>query len=374
MKRAVSILVLLVLIYSTAFATSFSFGGQTNTNETNEEYSEDGVWLDFSTCTDEELEQAIETIKHEQRRRMKTRIVLTETEVSVAKGKTFKNTAEIIDVPEGVKASKITWSSSDTKVATCLNGSIQGVKNGKATITASSKLSDGTEITSECVVTVYTPVTSLQATKKQFNIGVGERVTAEATSQPKDASNTALKWKSSDTSVASVSSNGIITGTGSGTATITATTTDGSEKQVNFTVKVSKKDDRGKTLTNSDGVSITVLSVKETKGSGYAKAESGNTFVLVELQIENNSSHEISINGTFGFDAYCDDYSVDYSFSASMNTKNEISTADLQPGRRIKGWKGFEVPQNWKELVVQFTPDVSIWGSGEKIEFVIYND
>ena len=56
-----------------------------------------------------------------------------------------------------------------------------------------------------------------------------------------------------------------------------------------------------------------------------------------------------------------------------MNTKNEIPTTDVRPGKKIKGWKGFEVPKDWKELQVTFIPDASVWGSGEKIEFVLYN-
>ena len=120
------------------------------------------------------------------------------------------------------------------------------------------------------------------------------------------------------------------------------------------------KGDLGKTLTNSNGVSLTVLSFKESKGSSYAKPESGNTFLLVELQIENNSNDVISINNTFGFDAVCDDYSVDYSFSAEMATDKGLSSTDLKPGRKIKGWKAYEVPKDWKELIVTFTPNVSL--------------
>ena len=59
--------------------------------------------------------------------------------------------------------------------------------------------------------------------------------------------------------------------------------------------------------------------------------------------------------------------------SADINTKNSLSTTDLKSGRKIKGWKGFEIPENWKELIVTFTPDVSIFSSGEEIEFVIFN-
>lgn len=334
----------------------------------------EGIYLSFDTATDEELEEAIQKIKAEQRARLKTKIVLSEESITIAKGKTVKLTAEVVDVPEDLKASRITWSTSDKNIATYQNGVVGGRGNGEATITAACTLSDGTEIYNECIVTVYTAVNSIQsASRKTIDLGVGESTTIEITVQPKDATNPAIKWESSDDSVASVN-NGVITGTGVGTATITATTVDGSEKQLAFTVKATKKDDMGKTITNSDGVALTVLNMKQTKGSDWAAAEDGNIFVLIELQIENNTTDEISINSTFGFNAYCDDYSVDYSFSADLNTNNDLSSTDLKPGRKIKGWKGFEVPKDWKELIVEFTPDASMWGSGEKIEFVIYNN
>ena len=158
-----------------------------------------------------------------------------------------------------------------------------------------------------------------------------------------------------------------------GTTNIAVSTTNRSEKQNNVSAKIRDEDDRGKTITNSDGVALTVLDVKQTKGSESFPAEDGNVFVLIELQIENNTSSEISINSTFGFSAICDDYNVDYSMSADINTKNSLSTTDLKSGRKIKGWKGFEIPENWKELIVTFTPDVYIFSSGEEIEFVIFN-
>lgn len=131
--------------------------------------------------------------------------------------------------------------------------------------------------------------------------------------------------------------------------------------------------DVGKTITNSDGVSFTVLSVKQSKGSGYYKPESGNVFVQLEIEIVNNSKKEVSVNAIYGFEAICDDYSVDYSFTADCSVNNGISTTDIKAGRKLKGWKAFEVPKNWKELIVTFTPDYSFWGGGEEIEVYIYN-
>lgn len=369
MKKALSLILALILVCGV-----FPYVHAENQNDQDNPIdSEDGVYLSFADATDEELEEAIQKIRKEQRSRIKTTIVLSDTELWVKKGKTAKLTAEIKDIPEGQKASEITWSTSKKKIATYKNGVVSGKENGKAIITASCTLSDGTKISSECTVSVYTPVSSLKSNTNKINLGVGEDQKIKVTVEPKDATNTKLKWESTNPNVASVSDNGTVTGVGKGTATISATTTDKSKKSISVVVKVTKKDDRGKTITNSDGVAVTVLNVKQTKGSNYARADDGKIFVLVELQIENNSSDSVSINSTFGFDAYCDDYTVDYSFLATMNEDNGFSSTDLKPGRKLKGWKAFEVSENWKELIVQFTPDYSLWSRGEKIEFVIYN-
>lgn len=130
------------------------------------------------------------------------------------------------------------------------------------------------------------------------------------------------------------------------------------------------KNEIGVKKSNSDGVSLTVLTIKESNGSKYYKPESGNIFVFLELEIENNSNETISINSTFGFDAICDDYPVDYSFAAECAVDNGLSSLDLKPGRKIKGWKAFELPKNWKELILTFNP--SLWDSRKEIEVFVY--
>ena len=130
--------------------------------------------------------------------------------------------------------------------------------------------------------------------------------------------------------------------------------------------------DVGRTITNSDGVSFTVLSVKQSKGSDWYTPKDGNIFVFLEVEIANNSKETISINAIYGFNAVCDDYTVDYSFSADCAVDNGLSTTDIKAGRKLKGWKAFEVPKNWKELIVTFTPDYSFFGGGEEIEVFIY--
>lgn len=359
MKKTLSLITILILL-----STLFMFTGAGASSA-----PENGVWLDFSTATDEELEEALTKIKAEQRARLKTTIALDVNELSLAKGKNAKIVAEVKDIPEGLTASKIVWESSDVKIATCQQGNVKAVANGTAIIKASSTLSDGTEIYNEVPVTVYTAVTGLNSSNKNYDIGVGESVETVINIQPKDATNSTLDYSSSDTSVATVDSSGVITAVGIGKATITATTTDGSDKSLAFNVRASKKDDKGKTKTDVAGNAITLLSVKETKGSSYAKPESGNTFVLIELEIVNNTSEDLGISSMMSFNAYCDGYTCDYSFSAVLNASRQMD-GTIAPGKKMKGQVAYEVPKNWKEIELHVKPD---YWYGSDVEFVVYN-
>ncbi len=328
-----------------------------------------GVWLDFASATDEELEEAIVKIKAEQRARLKTKISFDVSELSVAKGSTAAIKAEVTDAPEGVKPGKITWTSSDPDVATCNQGNVKGVKNGSAVITAQCTLSDGTEISNECPVTVFTPVKSLQASNKNLSIGVNQTVEAGVTIQPEDATYTQILYESSDESVVTVSEDGMITGVGTGKATITASTVDGSGKSVSIAVTASKKDDRGITKKDEAGNEITIYGFKESKGSSFSKPEKGNTFILIDIEIVNKSSEELNISSLMSFNAYCDGYSCEFSFSALLNASRQMDGA-ISPGKKMKGQIAYEVPKTWKEIEIYVKPD---YWFGNDVSFVLYN-
>ena len=70
--------------------------------------------------------------------------------------------------------------------------------------------------------------TGVTLNKNTLSLGTGESETLIATVSPDNATNKTVKWDSSDTSVATVDSNGKVTALKKGTATITVTTEDGS--------------------------------------------------------------------------------------------------------------------------------------------------
>ncbi len=79
-------------------------------------------------------------------------------------------------------------------------------------------------------VSFYVNVTGVSLNKTSTTITVGNTETLTATISPSDATNKNVSWSSSNTSVATVSSSGVVTGKGPGIATITVTTADGAKK------------------------------------------------------------------------------------------------------------------------------------------------
>lgn len=119
------------------------------------------------------------------------------------------------------------------------------------------------------------------------------------------------------------------------------------------------------------GVNVTLARVTESAGSTYNKPTDGNVFVLCEFEIANNSNKEITVSSMMSFEAYCDDYTCTFSLGALMEkgNKNQLD-GTVAAGKRFNGVVGYEVPTDWQELEIVFTPD--FW-SGKDITFVATN-
>lgn len=128
------------------------------------------------------------------------------------------------------------------------------------------------------------------------------------------------------------------------------------------------RNDIGKTQITNDGVSFTLLEVKESKGDSFMPPDSGKIYILVQFLIENNSKDEVNISSVMTFDAYCDGFSCDYSFGALMAVDDQLD-GSIAAGKKMKGWIGYEVDKNWKELEVHVQP--SLWSS-EKMVFITH--
>jgi uncharacterized repeat protein (TIGR02543 family) len=143
-------------------------------------------------------------------------------------GETRQLTATVTPSDTG---SSVSWTSSDTSVATVdSNGLVTAVATGTASITATC---GDNCVAGSCSINVAQPagakvsVTGVSLDSSQVTVGEGKTKQLKATITPSDATNKALAWATSDSAVASVSSEGLVTANGTGTATITVSTADG---------------------------------------------------------------------------------------------------------------------------------------------------
>ena len=156
-------------------------------------------------------------------------VTLSRTSINfTVKGGTAKLTATISPT-EHISSDKITWSSSNTDVATVNDiGIVTAKANGSATITA--KAVNGK--TASCKVTVQykteIPITAVKLNTTNLTLDKGKTSTLVATITPSNTTQSkTITWSSSNNNIATVSSTGVVTAKASGTAIITAKTSNG---------------------------------------------------------------------------------------------------------------------------------------------------
>ena len=161
-----------------------------------------------------------------------TSITLSEIEVEIWKGESKTITATIH--PDDATEKELSWSTSNSYVATIENGVINTRNGGTALITVTA--SNGVKAT--CFVKVTVPVESITLSEDQLTLVVGQKYTLKASFLPNNASNQNTKWTSSNSDIVAVN-NGQITAKSPGTAVITVVTENGNHI-ANCTVTVRK--------------------------------------------------------------------------------------------------------------------------------------
>lgn len=165
------------------------------------------------------------------------------------------------------KASKsVKWKSSNKKVATVSkSGYVTGKKKGTVKITATSKKRKKVRKTIKIKVTNL-KAKSVTMSKKSAILFPNDKTTLKATVKGSAGFyNQGVTWKSSNTSVATVTSKGIVTAKKAGKATITATEKGGSKKATcAVTVSGIKVDKANKSVSVTATVNNT-----ETKSMHY---------------------------------------------------------------------------------------------------------
>ena len=191
--------------------------------------------LAIITCTTKDTGKSAQCYVTVKKRVAVKAFDLNKTSKTLYKGQTYQLKGSF--TPENASNKKVFWSSTNPDVAIVSStGKITAVKNGSATIYAVTQ--DGS-YTAVCKVKVKTHVSGVKVSPASKTIYIGKTLTLSASVSPSTATNKAVKWKSSDKSIATVSSKGVVKGLKSGTVTITCTTEDGSYKAT-AKIKVTK--------------------------------------------------------------------------------------------------------------------------------------
>ena len=256
-----------------------------------------------------------------------------QTNVSITKGNTLKLVVEV--KPNELSGSILSWTSSDSNIVTVNeNGLITGINEGVATITVTS--SNGKKAT--CTVNVTTDVidvTDITLTASKTTIKVNDVVQINATVAPENATNRELVWSSSDTVVATVDSNGLVTGINPGVVTITAQTVDGKvEETITITVEALPTptptptpsptptpepdelliyDDDHDYLSWNGAVDLKIFTKSKYNIDGVIAPESENTY---EFVIKNSMSFDIKYKISFD---ESNDYGVNMKYKLKKN-------------------------------------------------------
>ena len=162
-----------------------------------------------------------------------TGISLSNYSVEIIEGESTTLNATVS--PFDATGPSFSWGSDNTSVATVQNGKIVAISPGTANI--SVRTTDGNK-TATCKVTVKSKVIDVTGiTLSQSSVSVKEEATVQlkATVKPSNATNQEVSWSSGDDGIATIASDGTVTGITEGTTTITAKSADG---KVTATCKV----------------------------------------------------------------------------------------------------------------------------------------
>lgn len=176
---------------------------------------------------------------------------LVESITITPESKTIKTTEKNLQLaatvlPENATNKAVTWTSSNTDVATvnAKTGLVTVTAAGDTTITATATYGTSDAVTGVCEITVEVGVQSILLIGEDGApalISVGETVLREPIVTPENAANKTLSWTSSNTGVATVDEDGEVTAVAPGLSLITATSEDGG-KSASYRVAVTEDD------------------------------------------------------------------------------------------------------------------------------------
>ena len=138
-----------------------------------------------------------------------TGITLDPEEVTVVEGETAEIKAVI--TPDNATNKAVRWNITNPGIASVdENGVVTGIAEGTTWLIASTVDSGYVAFAKVTVKASHIPVITLNKTETTIRVGKTETLTATVT--PEDATDPTITWSSSDTSIATVDANGVVTG------------------------------------------------------------------------------------------------------------------------------------------------------------------
>lgn len=218
-----------------------------------------------------------------------TSISLSVNSLFLQGGETAKIEATIN--PSDVTDKGLKWTSSDSSIATVSNSGIVTAKSGGYVII----MVQCGSVSASCEVWVSVPsidVEKISLNKTNLKLTIGNTEQLAATVSPSNATDKTITWSSSNSSIASVNSSGLVTAKSTGTATITAKC-----GSVKATCTVTVIDNSGEEqIPEEDRINISIFTIngvllyqdvnaekiKElSKGIYLIVTETGNSYKIV---------------------------------------------------------------------------------------------
>lgn len=227
--------------------------------------------------------------------------------VVVAKGKKVKLSTVVKVTPNKSTYKKVTYSSSNKKIATVDNkGYVKGVKAGSAKITVKSTQNKK----KKAIITVKVmkgAVTKVSLNKTKGSLNVGNKVSLKATVKAKAGADKTIAWTTSNKKVATVSSKGVVKAVGTGSATITAKAIDGSGKKATYKVKV------------TDPRNLTKMSIINNRSITFS-LDKPLALQAKDIVVKKKSYHNGTYRNTLGIDNISTKDNVNYSVVLSTQS------------------------------------------------------
>lgn len=165
---------------------------------------------------------------------MPTGVILDKNSLEMKRGESNNLIASVS--PSDAYDKTVTYKSENTNIVTVdNNGAVKAINGGNTTISVTTI----NGITTTIPVSVTVPVTNISLNKTKIEMDKGKTTSLTATIAPSDATNKDVIWKSSNTKVATVDANGVITAIGNGTVIITAVSKENSNISTSCTIEVS---------------------------------------------------------------------------------------------------------------------------------------